>query len=536
MLRYALWALALVPGLAQADESAEDPVLEALELELERSMEAYSEASPKDAPLYFLGYRVTEVQQVSLSGRYGTLQSESTSHRRILDVSARVGDYELDSTHPVRGRFFSSGAMDHSAAALPIDGDVAALRTKIWHRTAEDVRSAQQAIVQVRANRVVKVEEDDLSADFSREEPVTDLREPAELSLDVDAWREKVVALSAKADANPAIDNSFVGLSAQSSTKWIVTSEGTRIRQPRQWLRISMQATATADDGDEVSLYRWTDVHSQDELPADEELEAWADQLAVDLGELKAAPRAKPYTGPLILRGRAAGVFVHEVMGHRVEGHRQKDEDEGQTFRDKVGQKLLPEQISIFDDPTLAEYAGFRLNGHYAYDEEGVPAQRAVLVDKGVFQGFLMSRSPIEGFDSSNGHGRAQEGRLPVARMANTIVETTEPVPYDELRALLLAEAEAQGQEYALVVDELAGGFTMTGRTFPNSFNVLANTTWKVYVDGRPDELVRGIDLVGTPSWPSPRWSRPATIPACSTGSAAPRAAAYPTPRSRPAC
>ncbi|MDP6934017.1 MAG: metallopeptidase TldD-related protein, partial [Myxococcota bacterium] len=136
---------------------------------------------------------------------------------------------------------------------------------------------------------------------------------------------------------------------------------------------------------------------------------------------------------------------------------------------------------------------------HYAYDQEGTPAQRAVLVEDGIFRGFLMSRSPIEGFDQSNGHGRAQTHRMPVARMANTLVLTSNPRSLDDLRRTLRRELANQDREWGLVVDEIGGGFTLTGRMFPNAFNVRATYAWKIYADGRPDELIRGVDLVGTP-------------------------------------
>ena len=147
----------------------------------------------------------------------------------------------------------------------------------------------------------------------------------------------------------------------------------------------------------------------------------------------------------------------------------------------------------------MATAAGEHLNGHYRYDQEGSPAQPAVLVEDGVFRGFLMSRSPIEGFSQTNGHGRAQTWRQPVARMANTIVTTTEPRSEAQLRRMMAAELRRQGREWGLIVDEIGGGFTMTGRVMPNAFNVRATYAWKVYADGRPDELIRGIDLVGTP-------------------------------------
>ncbi|MBA3403057.1 MAG: hypothetical protein H0U13_00010 [Gemmatimonadaceae bacterium] len=278
-----------------------------------------------------------------------------------------------------------------------------------------------------------------------------------------------------------------------------VDSEGTRVREPRVWARVALTARTTAEDGMDLKLYRSVDVHDPARLPSVETLGLWADTLGADLAVLRAAPKGDPWSGPVILRGRAAGVFIHEVLGHRVEGHRQKDEKEGQTFRDMIGKQLLPTTISIVDDPNVAQLAGHDLNGHYAFDEEGQPARKAVLVDNGVFRGFLMGRSPIEGFAQSNGHGRAQMGRAPQARMANTIVETTDPVPYALLRSQLLAEVRRQGLSYGIIVDELAGGFAMTKRVGTNAFSILALSAWRVYPDGRPDELIRGIDLVGTP-------------------------------------
>jgi predicted Zn-dependent protease len=207
----------------------------------------------------------------------------------------------------------------------------------------------------------------------------------------------------------------------------------------------------------------------------------------------------EPFTGPAILSGQAAGVFFHEIFGHRIEGHRQKDERDGQTFAKMINQKILPEFMSVYDDPTLKKYGDTDLNGHYLYDDQGVKAQRVGVVQKGVLKKFLMCRSPIKGFSVSNGHGRAQAGRRPVSRQGNLIIESSKTVPYETLRKMLLDECKKQGKTYGLLFDNISGGFTFTGRRLPQSFNVTPITVYRVYVDGRPDELVRGVDLIGTP-------------------------------------
>lgn len=491
-----LLALLLVAATpVEAETAASDPLLDALQTELDRTMEGWEGA--EDAP-YALSYRVVDQRSWTLEARSGALAEDSRSHERLLDVRARVGSPQRDSTHRLKDAgFFDRG--HHQAHRLPLEDAPLALRTGLWQATDKAVQDAQEAWFRVQAEQRVKVADVDDSPDLAPEEPVVDLQPRATLEPQLDAWPPLLEELSERLQAHPQIYDAEAALRVVVEDRYVLTSDGTRVRFPRTWARVSLWASTRAEDGMDLDLYRWQDVAEPAQLPDADTLQRWAEDLRQDLVALRAAPAGEPYSGPVLLRGRAAGVFIHEVLGHRVEGHRQKNEEEGQTFKDKVGEQLLPETISIFDDPSLATWEGHRLNGHYAYDEEGVPARRAVLVDHGIFRGFLMSRSPIEGFAHSNGHGRAQPGRTPVARMANTIVQAHDPLSPAELRRAFVAELRVQGRQWGLAVDDIGGGFTLTGRVFPNAFNVRAENAWRIYADGRPDEPVRGIDLVGTP-------------------------------------
>jgi TldD protein len=221
--------------------------------------------------------------------------------------------------------------------------------------------------------------------------------------------------------------------------------------------------------------------------------------MAADVAGLLRAPEAEPFAGPAIFSGRAAGVFFHEIFGHRIEGHRQKDEAEGQTFTKSVGTQVLPVFLSVVFDPTRRKAGGIDLNGWYDFDDEGVRARPVTSVDKGVLKTFLMSRSPIRGFDNSNGHGRRQPGLEVVSRQSNLIVESAKAVPAAELRRMLLAEVKRQSKPYGLFFREVTGGFTTTQRAGLQAFKVVPVIVYRVYADGRPDELVRGADIVGTP-------------------------------------
>ena len=223
------------------------------------------------------------------------------------------------------------------------------------------------------------------------------------------------------------------------------------------------------------------------------------DKIASDLKALRAAPVAEPYAGPALLSGRAAAVFFHEVLGHRLEGHRQRGETEGQTFTKKVNQQVLPAFLSVTDDPTMRELNGVKLAGTYDFDDEGVPAARVPAVENGVLKNFLMSRAPVTGFSHSNGHGRRQPGLMPVGRQGNLIVTSTKTVKESELRQKFIEEIKKQGKPYGLYFEDIQGGFTLTTRALPQAFQVIPVMVWRVYPDGRPDELVRGVDIVGTP-------------------------------------
>jgi len=235
------------------------------------------------------------------------------------------------------------------------------------------------------------------------------------------------------------------------------------------------------------------------EAPSDKDVQAASATLRKEMEGLVKAPLNEPAVGPALLTGRAAAVFFHEVFGHRAEGHRQKDISEGQTFAKKVGEQILPDFLSIVDDPTQKKLSGEDLLGYYRFDDEGVSSHEVILVDRGVLRNFEMSRSPLVDFPHSNGHGRRQLGATPVSRQGNLIVKSSKTVSNAQLRVQLIELLKKQNKQFGLLIDDIAGGFTFTGRGQPQAFQVQPLVVYKVFADGRPDELVRGVDIVGTP-------------------------------------
>jgi hypothetical protein len=208
--------------------------------------------------------------------------------------------------------------------------------------------------------------------------------------------------------------------------------------------------TAKATDGADLESFETFEAADCSGLPKDDVVLAAINRVAKDVSGLLKAPEAEPFVGPAIFSGRAAGVFFHEIFGHRVEGHRQKDETEGQTFTKSIGGSVLPNFLSVVFDPTRRKIGGIDLNGWYEYDDEGIKARPVTVVENGILKTFLMSRSPIEGIDHSNGHGRRQPGLEVVSRQSNLIVESSKSVPEARLRQMLVEEIKRQGKPYGL--------------------------------------------------------------------------------------
>lgn len=493
-----LLCIGLLVHNAAAQRSSPVPVAQALEEEMKRAVEILGKKG--DPPPYFISYEVNDVQSMQIEASLGALRNSDSDHSRLLDVDVRVGSYQLDNTHQIRGpRGPASPPNYTNPVYMPIEDDLDALRSVIWLETDRRYRAAVERLIQVKANRAIKVAEEDTSADLSREAKQTATRASVKVDVAVAEWENRVKSFSALFSKYPEIYEGTASIESNSTAQYVVNSEGTSVQHGTGYVRLSLYARTKADDGMDLYRFEAFDAHSPDRLPDDAVIRETIDRMVQDLRALRAAPVIEPYTGPAILSGRASGVFFHEIFGHRVEGQRQKNEDEGQTFTKKINQSVLPDFLSVYDDPTTQQMGGIDLNGSYAFDDDGVPAQRVTVVDKGVLKNFLLSRAPVAGFEQSNGHGRKAPGYRSVGRQGNLIVEASRTVPEDKLREMLIDEAKKQGKPFGLLFKDISGGFTVTGRSSPQAFQVTPIMVYRVYTDGKPDELVRGVDLIGTP-------------------------------------
>lgn len=480
------------------EKASQDDFIEILDTELKRSYQLLKDKGRY--PLYYLAYRVMEDDFVSYTGKFGCITKESDQSRfRNFQVELRVGSQELDNSHKLRN---VDESVSHVVSdSLPIENNEMAIRNFLWRTTDKAFKAAQKQLTLVKARKDLKVEEQDKSGDFTKEISARHLGIVDQFKFEDSTWKETLRHLSKEFNKYPIIRDSSVSFSSERQISYLVSNQGQLKREQTKANLVSIYAEAVADDGMILWLYDRFESPQLDGLPSKKELVSYVNTMATRLTLLTKAPVAEPFVGPAILSGRAAGVFFHEVLGHRLEGHRQKDEAEGRTFKDKVGTKIMPSFISVHDDPSLAKLNGVDLSGYYKFDDEGIPSRKVVLVDRGVLKGFLMSRSPITGFPKSNGHGRCDYINAPCARQGNLMViaSSNKRVPLKALRTMLKEEAKRQGKPYGLIFDEMSGGSTFTQVSQPQLYKLYPLLVTKVFADDRPDEIIRGVDIVGTP-------------------------------------
>lgn len=471
--------------------------IEVMREEMARNFEALQKES---VPPYYMSYSIDDVRIQAVSGSFGAVMNMADNTVSYLRVEVRTGDYSLDSSHEIRGDSLSALQSRLSGSTqAPINESPDALRIILWRETDKAYKNAVESLAKVRSQQSVMVAEEDKSYDFSRIEPQVALEGSAGALVDLDKWADKIRTYTKAFKKHPFILNSAASFNNEIRQKYFINTDGSSISIPAVYMRLSITAAVKADDGMDLPLYLSYFGFKESDFPSEEQIMADIHSQIDTLQRLKTAPLVDPYTGPAILAGKASGVFFHEILGHRLEGHRQKSESEGQTFKKQVGKQILPDFISVIFDPTIKELHGFKLSGFYSFDDEGAKAEKVVSIDKGILKNFLMSRSPIENFPKSNGHARSQPGVKPVSRQSNLIVESRKMLTEDELRKKLIEECVKQGKDFGLIFTEISGGFTSTGRSLPNAFNVTPLVVYRVYTDGRPDELVRGVDLIGTP-------------------------------------
>ncbi len=448
---------------------------------------------------YYLSYMLRDIHTTEVWGRLGEINHASDQESRNMYCDCRVGSYRYDqvSEGGLAGADSDSDSSDY--VEMPIGNDVDALKFHVWRLTDVRYREAVRDYLRRKSDHITYLDPNRKISSFRKGTAREDLRFKPFTRVDTGAWKEFVKKSSRVVKGHPEVKNSWVEVRVRQVTRLFVNSEGARLIDQEQVCELSCTLWLLTDSGEGIECRINHATPDPAELPDLRTFNREIRERIKLINELSRAPSLKSYAGPVLLAPQPAGILMHEVLGHRLEGSRLLSTHEGQTFKRDMGKEILPRFLSVSDDPTDRVSCGVKTLGSYRYDDEGSLAERAELVRDGVLVGFLSGRAPVTRKRlRGNGHARCEYDERPISRMANLKVEASEAQDAEALRALFLEEIRKQGLPFGIMVLGAEGGETATSSYNFQAFLGSISLAVQVWADGS-ENLVRNVDFVGTP-------------------------------------
>jgi TldD protein len=460
-------------AMAAAHEAAKgDGLLEALLTELDRSKAQLK--MDKVQPPYFIEYRVDEVDDFGAEAAFGALRENQHVHVRVLRVVVRIGDYKLDS-------YFGRGQGE--TTVLPLDNDPIALRHQIWLATDDAYKAAGQALAEKQAALKQFSADPNPVDDFAKAPTVIAVEPTVILKVDESAWKKTLQDVTSLYQQYPEVQSVTASARFTAVNVYLVNSEGTVTRTGKTTYSVQLNGSAQAADGMRLGRSPAYMVERLEELPTREVLMSDTKKMLDTVVALRQAPIVEEeYRGPVLFAADAADDVVASLIGQNVLGRKPQLGKPNRTtgaFATSYKSRVLPTFLTLVDDPTMKDFQGKSLVGHYAVDSEGVKAQSVNVIENGVLSNYLLGRQPIREFPGSSGHGRAAPGSLPGPSLGVLLVKSSEAQAPDALKQKVIQMAKDQEKPYGYRVDTLGAG---------NSPRLL----YRVYAKDGHEELVRG--------------------------------------------
>ena len=449
-----------------------DGLLEALLTELDRS-KAQLKMEQVQAP-YYVEYRVNEVEDFAAEAAFGALRENQHVHVRVLRVVVRIGDYKQDS-------YFTRGQGESNI--LPLDDDPIALRHQLWLATDDAYKNAGQALAEKQAAMKQFSVDPNPVDDFAKAPPVIAVEPPVSLKFDEAGWKKTLEDVTGLYKQYPDVQSVTASARFSAINEYLVNSEGTVTRNGKVTYNVQLSSAAQAADGMRLGRSPGFMVARPEELPTHDALMGEAKKMLETVVALRQAPIVEEeYRGPVLFAADAADDIVASLIGQNVLGQKPQLGKPNRTtgaFATSYKTRVLPNFLSVVDDPTMKDFQGKSLVGNYAVDSEGVKAQAVNAVEGGMLTNYLVGRQPIRDFPASNGHGRAAPGGLPGPSLGVLLVKSSEAQSAEELKKKVVQMVTDQGKPYGYRVETLGPG---------NSPRLL----YRVYAKDGHEELVRG--------------------------------------------
>ena len=436
-----------------------DPLLNAMKEELTREQQLL--VLPGMQRPYFIQYRLEDVQTYEALANYGALTRETQNHQRAVRVEVRVGDYTTDS---------SSSRGDGAIELAPTDNDPNALRFALWSATDEAYKNALRAYAAKQA-ALKQYQTPPTANDFSPAKPVTRIEPIVAIDLDRTEWKRRIVEASGLFASDPAVKSfaadvqvSSANISAIVVNRFLVNTDGTMLRHGYSGYQEMISVGGQAADGMQLGRDNGTSATTAAGLEGWPAMRQRVINNLLSYNELRHAPvvDADDYHGPVLFSGDAAADVINRLFVPNIEADRPEMGTTARTqgaYQSSLHSLVLPNYISVVDDPTLRTFGGQSLLGAYSVDDEGTPVSAVTLVKDGELINYDIGREPVKDFPASDGHGRAVPAQAAHSRAGVVIVKSTQNFTAEQLRAKLVALAKEKNKNVYEV--ETLGGELM---------------------------------------------------------------------------
>lgn len=475
---------------------------------LEKNLfENFEELNKKDLKPYYMQYQIIFEERKEIEASYGNITNEYENKRGYIDSRIRIGDYNFDSSiYP--DEFYFGGEEENVISYILKDLEIPVYEDTLIKEVLKKISLRNYQISKIRylekkARLVQEVREDTLPC-FTKEAPEFYIDLEKDENIDDKKIKKIIKKISEIFKEEKEILSSGVLYNSIKNKKYFVDTEKRKIFEKRNYNYIYIYAETKTDDGMWVSDFETIFFFNEKDLPSYDSLIILTKKIIENVKNLKYAKIQESYKGPVLIKSPASGVFFHEILGHRLEGHRQRSRIEGEIFKEKIGEKILENFINVYDAPNFKYYKNFPLSGFYKFDEEGIRGKKVILIEKGILKNLLLSRRPVLDFKNSNGHARASPSYLsysfspPLPRQGNLIIENLNPVSFDSLKKILILECMNQNKDYGIIIEKIREGRTQTTKFTLETFESEPIVAKRIYLDGK-EEYIRGIRFGGTP-------------------------------------